>query len=369
MDCEVVVYTRTEVYGKIPLNTEGSGVFEGIPFRYVKGTPLRESNVLSRQWNDRRDYSRLKKYLAKSLKPGDCVFEYGLDLKSKDIIDIAHSKDAVVINELCEIPFGTGIETSKTISKRTQFEKKILPKVDGIVPISDALMEYAKKHCSPKCRMVKIPILVDFPKYDMPDKSHTAEIPYIFHSGTLFEQKDGFLSMLRAFGKMVGKLPFDVRFISTGNPKGTRHEQEIYDIIKEYGLEDKVVFTGFLTEDQLREYLAKAAFVVINKLTTEQNKYCFSTKLGEYMAASKAILITDVGEAMNWLTNGHDVYIIPPNDVDRLSEAMATLFRDAELRKRLGQNAHETCRKSFSIECNAPKLASFILEIRDNYAK
>lgn len=364
IDCEVLIYTRTEIYGNKVRNTEGLGVVENIPFRYMKGTPLRESNVLIRKWNDIMDYHRLYGYLRMTLKPGDCVLAYGRDLKSKKLIELTKSKGANYFQELCELPFGTSRETSKTIGQRAKFERKIMPKLDGMIAISDALMKYAKKHCNEGCNIFKIPILVDFPKYDMQDRSAESPTPYIFHSGTLYEQKDGFLSMLRAFGKVVNQLPFEVKFISTGKPDGTTHEQEIKNIIGEYGLENRVIFTGYLSDEKLKEYLSKASFVIINKLTTQQNTYCFSTKLGEYMAASKAILITNVGEAMNWLTHGEDAYIIPPNDVDKLADAMKVMFENPELRAKLGKNAHETCKKSFSIEHNASKFISALRNVK-----
>lgn len=364
VDCEVLIYTRTEIYGRDPRNTQGHGIVDGISYRYLKGSPLRESNVIIRRWHDIMDFMRLKYYLSHNCNAGDVIFAYDKNFKINDIIQIAHNKNALLIQELCELPFGTSRETSKTIERRAKFEKKIMPKLDGMIAISDALMEYAQKHCNESCNIFKVPILVDFPKYDMQDRSAESPTPYIFHSGTLYEQKDGFLSMLRAFGKVVSQLPFEVKFISTGKPDGTTHEQEIKDIIEEYGLENRVIFTGYLSDEELKEYLSKASFVIINKLTTQQNIYCFSTKLGEYMAASKAILITNVGEAMNWLTHGKDAYIIPPNDIDKLADAMKVMFENPELRAKLGESAHETCRKSFSIEHNAPKFISALRNVK-----
>lgn len=53
---------------------------------------------------------------------------------------------------------------------------------------------------------MKVPILVDFPQYEMIDRSDEADVPYIFHSGTLSQQKDGFLDMLEAFAKAIKKI-------------------------------------------------------------------------------------------------------------------------------------------------------------------
>ena len=154
-----------------------------------------------------------------------------------------------------------------------------------------------------------------------------------------------------------------MKFYSTGKKEGSRHEAEIDKVLEKYNIHDKVKFLGYLSESEIKEYLSTAQFVVINKLTTLQNQYCFSTKLGEYMAASKAVIITNVGEAMNWLTHEKDAYIIPPNDISALSEAMQKLFKDHELCKELGMNAQKTCLKSFSIDSNTEKLKDFVYKL------
>lgn len=365
LDCEVLIYTRTEVYGKKPNNTLGHGLVDSVvPFRYMKDTPLRESNILVRKVNDYMDYRRLKKYLYANIKPNDLVFAYnGFDMSSLEILQLAHSRGAYYAQEVCELPFATSEETSLTIKKRLQFEKDFLPLLDGMITISDALIEYVKKYCSGKCIVMKIPILVSYEEYSQKDRSNSVYPPYIFHSGTLLQQKDGFLDMLKAFGIASKKLPFEVKFISTGKVEGSWHETEIRKIMKEYDIEDKVIFTGFLSNEELRDKLSYAAFVVINKLTTQQNKYCFSTKLGEYMAASKAIIITDVGESANWLTHEVDSYIIAPDNVELLAQAMINLFQNKELRKRIGNGAKETCEKSFTIRNNAVVLRDFATKI------
>ena len=73
LDCEVLIYRRTEVYGKPARNVEGKGTYAGVPFRYIGGTPQRGSNIFIRQLNDRLDVWRTEKYLYNKLKKGDVL--------------------------------------------------------------------------------------------------------------------------------------------------------------------------------------------------------------------------------------------------------------------------------------------------------
>lgn len=67
VDVEVVNFYRTEVYGKQPHNQEGLGENEGIPFRYIGGTPLRGKYKIYRYLNDLLDKIRLLMYLDKNI--------------------------------------------------------------------------------------------------------------------------------------------------------------------------------------------------------------------------------------------------------------------------------------------------------------
>ena len=105
--------------------------------------------------------------------------------------------------------------------------------------------------------------MVNFNYYDMPDCSKEVKTPYIFHCGTLQEQKDGILGMIEAFGKAVMKNE-SIRFICTGYIEQSPNSEEIRALIEKYGIHDKLTFVGYLSLSELRNYLSRAALVIIN---------------------------------------------------------------------------------------------------------
>lgn len=364
ISCKVLIFTRTEIHSKKPRNIEGKGRFDGIDFEYVGGTPIRSSNLFIRRANDVLDKIRLKKYLSKNLTEDDVVFGFCSEVNFiNSIIKIVHNKKAKYVKELCELPFGTGKETIESIKQRDSVLKSQYPLCDGIIAISDSLVELAKQYASKKCHVIKVPILVDFDKYYLEDFSSKAEIPYIFHSGTLYEQKDGILGMLEAFGKACSQIEIPIKFISTGNIINSPHKDQIKQIIQQYHLEDKVLFTGYLSKEQLKDYLSKASLTIINKYPNQQNTYCFSTKLGEYLAAGKPVIITKVGEAMNWLKDGDSAFIIEPNDTDLLAKTIVEAFNDSEKRERISRNGQNVCRESFDYIQYGNRLKLFFSEL------
>ena len=363
--CKVLTFTRTEVYGKKLRNTENEGVFEGIEFQYMGKTPLRGKNPIIRKLFDLMDQISLPFYLLKNLKKNDIVISVnGKDVRFINfLIHITHYKKAKFVRELCEIPYGTGKETKTTIKKRNYTLKKQFPLCDGIIAISDTLMSLAKEHISNNCHIIKIPILVDFEKYYIEDKSLEVTVPYIFHSGTLYEQKDGILGMLEAFGKASQHLSKTIHFICTGNPQNSPQHHEILKIINQYQISDKLTFVGYLFSEQIRDYLSKASLVILNKHPNQQNTYGFSTTLGEYLAAGKPVIITRVGEAMNWLKDGESAYIIEPNDTDLLAKTIVDAFSDPEKRKAIGKNGQKVCKDNFDFRNYGEKIGLFLQEI------
>lgn len=361
VQCEVWIYHRTEVYGKPPKNTAGCGTFADIPYRYVGGTPLRGSHVIIRRLNDWRDKRNMIRILDQRLESGDCILFYGgQDVEfTMRVIKVAHKRGAFYTRDLCELPYGTGIETLATIRKRKYTLERQFPQLDGVIAISDTLATLARSYTRKECKIVKVPIMVDFRQYLLEDTSQQERIPYIFHSGTLYEQKDGFVGMLEAFGKAKQRLNVPLKFISTGNVAGSRHEQEIKRVIRQYHIEEDVQFTGYLNNDNLKAKLQGAALVIINKYKTQQNHYCFSTKLGEYLAAGKPVIITRVGEAMNWLTNGKDAVIVEPEDNDALADAIVEVVTHPESTRQIGENGRTTCQKSFDYRNYGKVLVDF----------
>ena len=134
-------------------------------------------------------------------------------------------------------------------------------------------------------------------------------------------------------------------------------------LIEQYHLEDMVKFTGFISEDELKDYLSKSSLVIINKYPTRQNNYCFSTKLGEYLAAAKPVIMTNVGEAMNWLKNGVSAYIIEPYDVDTLSDAIENILTNPEKARGIGLAGRGVCQRSFDYRNWSKPLVDFLNQL------
>ena len=77
----------------------------------------------------------------------------------------------------------------------------------------------ANNYVNNKCKVIKVPILVEFDKKRAIDLSEQTTEKFIFHSGSITEKKDGFLGMLKAFALALPYLTDNLYFVSTGDYK------------------------------------------------------------------------------------------------------------------------------------------------------
>lgn len=365
LDCEVIIYKRTENVNSPFFNRERIGNIEGVPFRYLAKSPKRHKNPIFRRCCDYIDLTRTKRFLRKNLQPSDVLFFYmGAPYRIiLDLMKIAHRNNAYCVRDLCELPYGTGKDSIKATRYRNIILQQQFPALDGVISISSALMNLAKSYTSQNCKHIKIPILVDYNNYSTNVSPNRYDKPFVFHSGTLYEQKDGIVGMLKAYVLARKHLKCPLQFISTGNIDNSPHKDEILNIIHSNQLQDDVSFLGILPQKKLHDYLLKATLVIINKYDTLQNHYCFSTKLGEYSAAAKPLIITDIGEASAYFEDGVSALVVPERNVEKMAQAIVSLIQNPSQCMAIGRNAQEVCLSNFDYNIWSEPLVSFFLSL------
>lgn len=362
IECEVIVTVRTERYGDKPNNTIGEGKIEGISFRYIGGTPLRSSSVLCRKFNDILDEYKTIHYLKKQIKKTDVILTYMRERPfNLKILNFAKKNNIKVIRDLCEYPFGTGKESENIQRKRNLYLKHIFPLYSGVICISDNLVKLAKYNGIPDKRIIKIPIMIDISKWDFnSNPKYDIAYPYIFHSGTLHQQKDGIISVLHAFAIALPQLPTNIKYLFTGNLDKSPDKDEILSTIQKLRLDNHIQFLGYLTFTELIQYMKGASAFIINKQSNLQNQYCFATKLGEYLLSGNPVITTNVGEATNYLEHGKSAYILQSNTVNELAQAIISIFSDKNTYTTIGLKGKDISLQNFSCLLQGKILARFI---------
>lgn len=362
IDVLMLIPGPTEKNGHI-FNSEPDGNFEGVKYHYLGSKVIRNENIIIRQLTKVWCYSLLffnlmvNKYNTDFLVVLGASFDYRILLPW--ILKLTRIKSILEINEY---PLVTRRNKLTTRLKRWIIFNLVFPLYDGFIPISTELDILAKTCKSMKATSIIIPIIGR--QISSIRKNNTANpvnCKYIFHAGSLLEQKDGILGMIKAFGIAKQHLSMPLKFVFTGNIENSPHKDEIQNLIDEYHLKGDITFTGFLPDDQLDLYFRYASMAIINKGRTLQNKYCFASKAAEYLAYSIAVITTKVGDIKFYLTDGNNAYVIQPDDPKLLAEKIAQAFNNNAERERIAIGGKGVFDLNFDYKIQGRRLSQYLI--------
>lgn len=346
VDCKIIIPYPHEKHNDAK-NKNTKGVYEGIEYYYASGITYRHRNFLKRRFYDILGCIKTIIYVIKRAKKNDIIIGYHPTQKIYSYISlICKIRSIKLVSELNEYPFIYYEQTEQIKRKRDLFFNGLFKKFDGHIVISEALYEVAKQYS--KMPIIKVPIIIDTEiSKTINNDTSPVKTPYIFHSGTLTERKDGVCGMLEAFGIAKPSLPENVRFVLTGNINNSPDKEKIKEIINKYHIENSVDFVGYLDTETLRRYQKYCSLVIINKYPTEQNKYCFATKTGEYLAFARPLIITNVGEAMNYFSDNENAYVVEPNVPNYIAEKIVHIFKNQQEASSVGRNGYKLAKEVF----------------------
>lgn len=341
VECEILVFSRDGI------NHSAKGEIDGVPFSYLLGFSKRWTGYLGKIQTILM-MAGLYVHLLFKLHKGDIVFEYARESYKfiNIVIKLTHFKRAKFVSELCEIP-GLGFKHNAALQENVYIENTLFPQYDGVIAISSNLAEYAHEHGSERCKVLKVPALVDVQAFSVMAGPKDIEYPYIFYSGSFDDQKDGTIVMFDAFKIVANTVKTPVKFVCTGTKDAALQVGYLTESINDPKLNASLVFTGYLNQTAIATYLYGCEMVISSRYTNEQTTNGFSTKLAEYAAAGKAIVMTPVGEASSWFHNSEDCLQVPEHDAPVLAQAILSLLDDETERNRLGKEAKKMSLKSF----------------------
>jgi glycosyltransferase involved in cell wall biosynthesis len=108
----------------------------------------------------------------------------------------------------------------------------------------------------------------------------------------------------------------------------------------------RVEFAGHLAGNGLRRLVASSKFVVLPSRWYENLPF----SVMESMAAGKPVIASDIGGIPEMVEHGVTGLLFPPEDEERLEEAMRKLLSDPGLRIRMGEAARERAKRLYNSE-------------------
>ncbi len=157
----------------------------------------------------------------------------------------------------------------------------------------------------------------------------------------------------------VTKKNNDIFFVLIGDG---RLKQFAEDAINKGDSKKQVIFTGIVKPWEVGAYLASCDLLLSphSKSPDGQKFFGSPTKLFEYMASRKPIIASDLDQIGKILDHDQTAVLVEPNNPQALTKAIFRMSKDADLRKKVADNARECVIKKYTWEHNVKKVIEFL---------
>ncbi len=157
-------------------------------------------------------------------------------------------------------------------------------------------------------------------------------------------------------------LDFTLDFIGVG-----KMERRLKAIAKRYDLQDKVCFLGSMSPSEVLENMQKADIFL---MTSDFNEG-WGAVMNESMGSGCAVLASSaVGSVPFLIKDKQNGLVYQYGNKEDFEAKLRILIEDAELRKKLGENAFNTIKNDYNARVAAFRLVEFVkngCELNENY--
>ena len=260
--------------------------------------------------------------------------------KKFDIIHIHQPTNPVlpiVANRVFKCPkvgtFHTYMKNSMALSLFHKHIRKYIENLSGRIAVSPASKEFITRYYKGDYRI--IPNGVDTERFSpkvKPIKKYKDGYFNILFVGRLDPRK-GLKYLLQAMPIVLAAVP-KARLIVVGGGA----LQEYYKSFVMNEIRDRIIFTGFVTAEELPCYY-RTADVYVSPATGGES---FGIVLIEAMASSTPVIASDIEGYSAVIKNGVDGILIPKEQPMKIAEKLIELLGNKNLRLKLGKKGRTT---------------------------
>jgi colanic acid/amylovoran biosynthesis glycosyltransferase len=178
----------------------------------------------------------------------------------------------------------------------------------------------------------------------------------IFCAARLSPQK-GHVFLIRAIKSLIEQgYELELRLAGDGPRK-----QELTNLANELGISDRVVFLGFLTEDEvIRELQVSDLFVLPSFVEG------LPVSAMEAMAVGVPVISTNIAGTSELIEDGRTGLLVRPSDSDAIADAVIRMINDYDFRLRAAELGRKKVVAEFELDAECAKLNRVLLNSCDH---
>lgn len=361
----VLVVRGTEKMGRKSLNIEAQGLWRGIHYRYMTGSPFIPRHAITRGLAKMCGFRRTMRHLRKLKGEGklDAVILYTRDLWTiAKLSYFCRQLKIPVVLELCEWPIAQVHAHGGNKGKAEKFCREVFRYVDAVIPISSFIEDRVREYGSRERRVIpwlRIPVLVDADGFQSIE-SKSPQILLIY-CGSL-----GYRNILKTVLDtcviLADRCPA-FRMIILGGQSSPAEFRWLKGYASEAGVLEQVDILDYVNDDELRKIYEDATAFLAPMPNDMQSLARFPTKIGEYLASGRPVITTRFGEAACYLEDGVNAFVVEECDPVRIAEKVLEVTRHPTKASSVGAEGRNLAYSCFHYELHGEPLLAFLQKI------
>ncbi|PIE32310.1 hypothetical protein CSA56_15665 [candidate division KSB3 bacterium] len=211
------------------------------------------------------------------------------------------------------------------------------------------------------------PDLNGYDKHELRERYHIPQDCFVVGAYGYVSPGKRIPELLRSFAEFARHTP-EALCVLVGHLIGPE-ELPTFDmrkLIRELGIEDNVLITGFTPYDQFFDYIALSDVCVNLRHPTVR---ATSANILKIMAFAKPLLISDLGENLDFPKTSCIKIPLDDSEEECLLQAFQKLYQDTECRKNLGDNARTYVEHHHTVEQAAEQYLAFCSNVLEKKSR
>ena len=246
--------------------------------------------------------------------------------------------------------------------KKRDIKNKVLKlfyEAEIILVLGAYMKDWLIKLGCPEDKIIIHHLGVNVKKIKFKNRKYSIDKPINFLIASSFVPKKGIDIALKALGSINNRIDFKVHIIGSGPL-----ENDIFNLVKELNIEEKVHFHGYQPYDYFLNLAYKCdVFLQASRTGEENQKEGTPMVLVDVMATGLPVVSTFHSDIPEIILDRENGYLARENNVEDFAKAIMKFIEDYEKWGIFAENGRKHIEKNFNSEIQAYKLEKIYLEL------
>jgi glycosyltransferase involved in cell wall biosynthesis len=237
---------------------------------------------------------------------------------------------------------------------------------DAAIIMTNVLIEYYKPLLSERAAILHLPMSVDADRFSVKSDQRPFPYEYIAYCGNLgHDEKDGVPDLIVAFSYVAKRYP-DIKLLIIGGTNSSAQDtvfEKLRTLARNLNIHESIVFTGRVGRDVLPDFLMHAKVLALARPASLQAHGGFPTKLGEYLATGRPVVVTNVGEISYYLQDEQNSFVVKPGDPRSFADKLLYVLDNYEQAVMIAKRGQKLSATVFNSQVQSTLLYDFLSKV------